>query len=646
MINLSIMPLNPNHIDEICADIIEQQKNGVSTHAMFMMKFQAECNPALDKATEQCKIYDEYRKRLDKAGAKHGVLVQSTLGHIYPPRELPPFTPATSIIDGKPMISTSCPLDPGFREYIKNQMKILAQHNPSMIMIDDDVALLYRLTKGCGCEHHMKEFNHRAGTDMSREELYAHTQGTTDEDKRYTDIYIQTVKDSLIGAVKAMREGIDEVNPDIQGVVSGIYVFSCCEFSGEISRMFAGKNNPAIMRYNGGPYSLNTMRGFTAHVFRAAILKANTKDLVDIYIAETDPCPHNRYSTSAALLHGHFTAIILEGASGAKHWITRLTNAYEPASGKAYRKILAKYKNFYEKMIEYTKELKPFGCRLPLTLMQNYDLVPTSRNENICPWSTCVLERLGLPVYYSNSDGGAVFLDDFSVDGFDDKQIKKFLSGTTVLSAIAADKLNKRGFGEYIGVAVSDWGDLVVSEEKYKENCFTTQYNKKRLAVTDDKTEVLSDVVRLNPDTGVHENVCPGVTRLENSLGGEVVVFGGSPDMPFTYYTAFSMLNETRKKQLTDILQKRNHIPLYYPEDGEIYLRAGTLNNGEIMAAFFNLGYDQLEDIPFVCDKPVSNVEILNPDGTRSKCDFIYEDGIVRVQKTLNTAIPAVLFIS
>ena len=66
------------------------------------------------------------------------------------------------------------------------------------------------------------------------------------------------------------------------------------------------------------------------------------KGIVDIYLAETDTCPHNRYSTSAAMLHGHFTASILEGATGAKHWITRNT-ATEVNSGKAFRKTLIKY---------------------------------------------------------------------------------------------------------------------------------------------------------------------------------------------------------------------------------------------------------------------------------------------------------------
>ena len=78
MINLSIMPLFTDHVEEICNDIIEQQRTGVSTHAMFMMKFNPEGTPAVDKATRECKKYDLFRERLDRAGAKHGVLVQAT----------------------------------------------------------------------------------------------------------------------------------------------------------------------------------------------------------------------------------------------------------------------------------------------------------------------------------------------------------------------------------------------------------------------------------------------------------------------------------------------------------------------------------------------------------------------------------------
>ena len=72
MLGLSIMPLDVEHVEEISLDIIEQQRRGVASHALFMMKFNPEGTPPVDKAALQCKDYDVFRARLDKAGAKHG----------------------------------------------------------------------------------------------------------------------------------------------------------------------------------------------------------------------------------------------------------------------------------------------------------------------------------------------------------------------------------------------------------------------------------------------------------------------------------------------------------------------------------------------------------------------------------------------
>ncbi len=662
MLNLSIMPLDTKHIDEVCADIIEQQRTGVSTHAMFMMKFNPEGTPAVDKATKQCEKYDLFRERLDKAGAKHGVLVQATLGHITKPASPYSFQPSVFLSTGEDRVVTCCPLDPNFREYIKDQFRILAEHHPSVVMLDDDLGLLYKQTNGCACKYHMAELNRRAKKAITREELLAHTLGSTEEDKYYANLYVEVVRDSIVDCVAAMREGLDMVDPTIQGVVSGIYTSTFCEFSDYTAVAFAGKGNPTVIRLNGGPYSNSTATGgarkFTANMFRAAILRENTKDKVDIFLAETDTCPQNRYSTSAALLHAHFTASILEGATGAKHWLTRLV-AYEPASGKAYRKKLAKYSKFYEALTVYAKELKPFGCRIPLTLMQNYGFVPSEMGLNLSPWATCFLERIGLPLYFANEGEGAVFLDDFSADGFTDEEIKSFLGGTLILSVGAADKLCKRGFAEELGVRVLDESEKldnvgvkvessgkVVSGEMIGEINVSSQYGKRELIPISVKTERLSEVYHKDALTGEIENLYPGVTRFANSLGGETVVFSGTPDMPFKYFAAFSLLNETRKKQLIEILSKNNLLPLYYPEDAELYLRAGSLPNGEIFAAAFNLSQDGLDELPLVVKGEVKRVEKLDENGERVACDFETADGITYVKESVAAMEPIVLFVS
>ncbi len=640
------MPLDEAHVEEICADIIEQQRTGVSTSAMFMMKLNPDGTPPVDRAKNQCKIYSKYREILDKAGAKHGILAQATLGHITIPNTPYPFEPSVSLITGEPRVVTCCPLDPSFHEYIKGQMHQLAECHPSIVMLDDDLGLLYKATKGCACRYHMAEFNHRAGVNMTREEIYAHTQGNSEENIKYTKIYVDVQRYGIISAVKAMREGLDEVDPTIQGIVSGIYVSTFCEFSGDTAKAFAGKGNPTAIRLNGGPYSNSSQgRYFTENLYRAAILKECTKADVDIFLAETDTCPQNRYSTSAALMHGHFTASILEGATGAKHWITRLA-AYEPSSGKAYRKMLSKHAKFYEKLTEYTKELKPFGCRIPLTTEQNYGFVPSSRGKQLCSWASSVLERFGLPLYFANEGEGAVFLDEFAVKRFNDEQITKMLTGTVVLTGKAADILNKRGFCDQIGVEVCDWDGAAINGEIVNGILLNKQYDVKCLKLCRDGVETLSDVVNIDPVTCERKALFPGVTRFDNPLGGETVVFSGTTDMPFSYTTAFSMLNETRKKQLTEIIARKNSLPVYYCEDGEVYLRAGKLNDGSIFAAFFNLGFDRLEDFTIACDREVKQIEMLCPDGTRKHCHFTSNGKLITVNETLNTLIPIVLFIS
>ena len=205
MLNLSITPLDTEHVDEVCRDVIEQQNEGVSTHALFMMKFNPEGTPAVNKAELECRKYDLFREKLDAVGAKHGVLVQATMGHITVPYEPYPFQPSVSLITGEEKVVTACPLDPHFREFMKGQMKILATRHPSVVMIDDDVGLLYKPTKGCACKYHMAEFCRRAGVEMTREELYLHTQGKSAENKKYTDLYIDVQRDALVGFVQALR---------------------------------------------------------------------------------------------------------------------------------------------------------------------------------------------------------------------------------------------------------------------------------------------------------------------------------------------------------------------------------------------------------------------------------------------------------
>mgnify|MGYP007119909299 FL=1 len=115
--------------------------------------------------------------------------------------------------------------------------------------------------------------------------------------------------------------------------------------------------------------------------------------------------------------------------------------------------------------------------------------------------------------------------------------------------------------------------------------------------------------------------------------------------MPFKYYSAFSLLSETRKRQLVDILSKNDLLPLYYPEDAELYLRSGRLPGGEIFAVAFNLSQDALDELPLVIKSAVSRVDRLDEQGERVPCDFEVRDGVTYVKYPIAAMEPLALII-
>jgi hypothetical protein len=381
-------------------------------------------------------------------------------------------------------------------------------------------------------------------------------------------------------------------------------------------------------------------------MFRAAQQIAALNGRADVILAETDTCPQNRYSTSAQQLHSHFTGSILEGVSGAKHWITRL-NCYEPNSGKAYRKILSKHAGFYEVLSKLVPTLTWEGCRLPVSNVPDYGL----KNKNIWTlendgWSCCVLERLGLPMYYSAKSGGAVFLDGYGDWRFTDEQISEFFRGPVFLAADTAERLIRRGFGHLLGVDVKDWTGLHPSTELLPEDKPCTVQKSPHELVPQHPTVKQDSMVYHLHDGKELQPLFPGVTAYENPLGGTSVVFCGTPKAAFHYTEGFAFLNESRKAQLIRLLKGCGQLPIYFPGDAEVYFRTAKTQEGEQFCAFFNIGLDPIEEITLVTEWKVTQVEKLAPDGSRVACNIHYDtDGLLVVDEPAWILDPVILFL-
>ncbi|MBO5418145.1 MAG: hypothetical protein J6A50_06050 [Clostridia bacterium] len=659
----SIMPLDVEHADEICEDIKKQYETGVATCVLFKMTLVPEGDPPADKAGIMSEKFDIFRDKLAAMGISSGILVQASIGHGYKLDKMFPFQRYTNLTDGG-LENVCCPYDEKFREHFKGVMRTLAEHKPAEIMVDDDFRLIFRGGRGCACPLHMAAFNKKAGLNLTREELLRHTEGTGEEDIRITNIFAETQRESMILAAKAMREGIDEVDPKLRGS------FCACgpgaEFAAEIGGILAGEGNAAVIRINNGMYSHPGPRGLSDASFRAATQitvingEAAQKGIkIDAILAETDTCPQNRYSTAAQFLHSHFTATILEGVKGAKHWITRLS-AYEPISGKAYRKILSKNRGFYEKLSEMAPEIKWQGTKIPMSKRPAFGYATSPIGTGEGGWQYCTLERLGIPMYFSAEEGGAVFMDGAADSRFTDDEMREMFKGVVVLAGETAMRLQARGFGEYMGVKIEAWKGENVSGEilHLSGKDVSAQLNSRKITPLkkDDNFIEMSYAYHI-PDGKTKKYLFPASTMFTNPAGGTTIVFCGTPKAELLHTIGFSFLNASRKEQFVWMLSKLGCLPVYYPEDAEVYLKTGLLPGGERIVAVFNLGLDPLEELPLVFDSheaAIKSVSRITSDGKYESCDFSDTSlegekgdiqGTVFVKVPVNTMDPVILIV-
>ncbi len=644
MFNYSITPLDIEHVDEICEDIRQQYEKGVSSCALFCFELVPEGEPLIDKAEQLCAKYDIFRDKLASMGLKCGILVQCTMGHGYP-LDNPSILTRVKNLNNGAEVNVHCPSDQRFREYLRDSFKTIAEHKPDCIMVDDDFRLIIRPGKGCACDLHLDAFEKKTGVRKTREEIWAHAVGTTAEDAKYRDAFIETQLESLVECAKYMREGIDAVDPTIPG--SFCCVGPCCEAATEIATILAGKGNPVQVRVNNGRYTPMGPKQFSNTFMRAAIQIAVLKAQghVDNFLAETDTCPQNRYSTGAMSLHTHFTGTILEGVSGAKHWITRMAN-FEPVAGRMYRKVLGKYEGFYNTLSDIVPSLSWRGARVPISSVPDYGLTAAGYNAraSVSGWGMCVLERLGLPFYFSDKVSDVAFLDGEMDSLFADNDIKEMLSKTLVIDGGCAERLCKRGFSEYLGVEVSPWNGKNITSEFYptEGTKSTKQTNAREIKVL--KENVVADTLCYHCHNGVHnETLFPATTVYKNSLGGTVIVFGGDARTEFHYTTAFSMLNDTRKRQLIRLLNEYGDLPVYVPDDDEIYLRVADMPDGSLLCGVFNISLDPIDNIRLVCKKIPERIEYLDCDGTFKPCNFTANGNVVVLDLSAQILTPVIL---
>ncbi len=643
----SVTPLLEDHFEERVADLIDQHKRNISLMPLFSVIIQPEGDPVWSKGERFARIYRKYKTELDKAGVPSGILLQSTFGHGTASLSRAPFQ-FMETMDGRPLFAY-CPMDEGVLDQLCKEIKTLAAEHPSTLMLDDDVRLLMRPGICCGCPAHMAEYNRRMKTSFTKEALNEHLL-SHDQNDPLVQGYVTLMRDTLVHAVTRMREAVDSVDPTIQGVncTSG----DECDSVIYTNPIWCGKGNPTIVRTPNGTYAPISVKTISDTMRRAAVCGARLRDNgIKITLAECDTIPFNRYGKNARYLHTHFTASLLEGLKGSKHWITR-TTSYEPKSGVAFREILAKHAPFYERIAELSDHLTFVGANSAFTEQKWHDFRSENRwqyHSNY--WATKHLERMGLPFYFSNKNYGATFLEHNIGQDLPDSEIRAmFRDGSVFMSAEVAKDLEARGYGALLGVTATefDYEKLGrVAGEAFNEDgslICQKQKNLMLLTPTSEKTETVSYNYRIEDGTLV--KISPAVTKYMREGGKFTVVYCGTPDTEHVYTEGFAFLNETRKQQFIKLLSEAGALPVYTPSDNELCLRAGYLDDGRLLCAIFNLGYDPEEETVLYLKKEPTQITRLDESGKEIPVSYKKtEDGFYTLAVSCEPLYPTVLLI-
>ncbi|NLF84635.1 MAG: hypothetical protein GX571_00830 [Lentisphaerae bacterium] len=603
-----VMPLLRGHETELAGDAERLLDTGVCTDVACMMTLVPEGQPPVDKARILGERFTAFRDAFKGDRSRIGILAQATIGHGWTPDEPAAFQKITRA-DGTPAYQM-CPLDAAFQAYIRDAFRHLAALRPAFFMIDDDFRLLNG-RNGCYCPLHLAAFGRRMNRTFTREELL----DTLRHDESAAQAYDALLLDSLMQLAGVIRDAIDAADPAIPGSFCACY--GDTRHANPLARRLAGAGHPHIVRINNARYLSAEMRSFQHRMYHGAVQIAGLEPGT-IILAETDTCPQNRYSAGANLMHSHYTGSILEGCHGAKHWITR-TRTYQPASGAAYRAVLAKYHGFHEALFQAVQASAPAGYAAAV-LPSEAPFNPPPERFGACgsakTWGS-VLGVLGLPCNYARVPDLPALLTGEDLEQFPDADVRRLLGNGLLLDGGAAEKLCQRGFGAALGVRAEPWDGPAVSGERWGDAFLGSTGHYTRLVPDHPRTQIHS--VLVHRQSGVSESLAevgPAVTLFESAPGARVAVYAAGLGSQQNL-TTFGFYDEDRKRELVELLGWvcGRPVDFYYPGDAEVYLKLRRFADGRYLLALFNLGHDPLDAIPLASAHRVSAVHMLTPAG-------------------------------
>ncbi|HBL40297.1 MAG TPA: hypothetical protein DDY98_01485 [Ruminococcaceae bacterium] len=287
---------------------------------------------------------------------------------------------------GQKSATQICAADLQYRKVMGKILQDGARCGFDLIMFDDDFRYgFHDIGFGCCCENHLRMMSEHLGESVNLETIRPFLLGG--EKNKYRDAFVQANAKAYVDFAKAMRNYVDEINPDLR------LGFCACITSWDldgttpdrIAEILAGKNKP-FYRLIGAPYWGAQRHWGTrlAENIEMERLEATRRWNANIEIfSEGDTHPRPRFRVPASYLEGFDTALRAAGcADGILKYALDYTS--DPATENGYRKAHEKNRDVYEKINELFDDKQSIGVRVWDKAAKYADMTIPEKKENSC----------------------------------------------------------------------------------------------------------------------------------------------------------------------------------------------------------------------------------------------------------------------
>ena len=546
----------------------------------------------------------------------------------------PPFQTVVGH-DGSTSTSCMCTRAPEYIPYLKAKYTILAKTEPDFIWVDDDVRMHnHGVRFPCFCHNCVETFNRRVGKAFTRESLVKALDNDPSGELRRE--FLQYNNESLHNLLKAIREAVHAVNPDIKlGLMMADLPSNSYSTSDQVGLL--KELGATMFRPGGGFYTDEQPMGLIHKAVSTAIQNAYAEDIPDNQYELEDFPDCSRKSIYIHLLE--YATALMTGCNGIA--VDNVVSQYMPPE---IMDAFAETRPFWDMMVDEMKGMRMRGY-YP-AYVPGCDAVPNithsifSGESGANYYNEASLTTVGVAWTPVAKDAEVSVISGDMMAAIPDDQIPELFSRGVLMDTGALKHLIARGYGDLAGCVPGN-GYHSGLVERYEEhpvnggaagilrNVYMNFWSRDCITIEElEPMEGATVMSTFESITGVKCGVAS--TAFENRLGGRVAVLGYFPwtflEVPGKRETLPALMDWLAKGRYPVMIEgSRRIVPM---------LRTAEGNKG-FTAWLINASFDAPKNLSVRIDATCSSVRAYDVHGNAVAIpaeDVRVEDGFTYIK--------------